>query len=423
MPEPRLRIVAISNLYPPHFVGGYELAAQETVDALRARGHAIRVLTSLYGVRAPSLKRGVARILWQGYYGRLPSTRWIALVLGALWNTVVIRAALHALKPDVVLIFNPSGLGAPVLDWLHRQPLPVVHDVSDLWLSEAYAQDAWFNGAVAIPHRARDRALKWALVRALSPLLPTAGAEIDLHRSFFRSAFLKRRLAAAGMRVGDGPVIYHGLAPDSEPNGMGDRRDGIAFSGRMAAEKGPHVLLEAMAFLKRSGRARGLRVTMIGGLGADEYGARLRRLARELEPEITVTFTGQVSRTRAQALLREHRLFVFPVLWDEPFSIAVLEAMRAGLAIAATATGGSAEILIDDENCLLTPKGDPHALAGALERLLGDEALLARLAQGSAKTITRFKLELVIDAIEAHLETVVRASRVEPRAQIDEGRA
>src|SRR5487761_838342 len=50
-----MRILAISNLYPPIFIGGYELCCHQAVDALRRRGHEARVLTSrsraAYGVQ------------------------------------------------------------------------------------------------------------------------------------------------------------------------------------------------------------------------------------------------------------------------------------------------------------------------------------------------------------------------------------
>ena len=44
-----MRILVISNLYPPHGLGGYEERCKVCVDALRQRGHEVAVLTSSYG--------------------------------------------------------------------------------------------------------------------------------------------------------------------------------------------------------------------------------------------------------------------------------------------------------------------------------------------------------------------------------------
>ena len=46
-----MKILVVSNLYPPHYVGGYELRCEVAVKALGARGHTVRVLTSNHGVK------------------------------------------------------------------------------------------------------------------------------------------------------------------------------------------------------------------------------------------------------------------------------------------------------------------------------------------------------------------------------------
>ena len=46
-----MKILVLTNLYPPHYVGGYELHCQTVVEALRARGHVVQVLTSDHGVK------------------------------------------------------------------------------------------------------------------------------------------------------------------------------------------------------------------------------------------------------------------------------------------------------------------------------------------------------------------------------------
>jgi glycogen synthase len=43
-----MRVLVLSNFYPPHFIGGYELGCRDVVEGLKARGHDVRVLTSTY---------------------------------------------------------------------------------------------------------------------------------------------------------------------------------------------------------------------------------------------------------------------------------------------------------------------------------------------------------------------------------------
>ena len=53
----------LTNLYPPHFVGGYELMCSRITTALARRGHEILVLTSTYGLDRPGVESGVHRTL------------------------------------------------------------------------------------------------------------------------------------------------------------------------------------------------------------------------------------------------------------------------------------------------------------------------------------------------------------------------
>jgi hypothetical protein len=58
-----MRILVLTNFYPPHYVGGYELGCRDVVEGLRARGHQVAVLTSTYKVYKPRGGQGVYRWL------------------------------------------------------------------------------------------------------------------------------------------------------------------------------------------------------------------------------------------------------------------------------------------------------------------------------------------------------------------------
>lgn len=68
-----MKILALTNLYPPHYLGGYELICYMVVNELRARGHHVQVLTSNHlapGKPSAEAEKNIERTLRiHGFYG------------------------------------------------------------------------------------------------------------------------------------------------------------------------------------------------------------------------------------------------------------------------------------------------------------------------------------------------------------------
>jgi glycosyltransferase involved in cell wall biosynthesis len=85
----------------------------------------------------------------------------------------------------------------------------------------------------------------------------------------------------------------------------------------------------------------------------------------------------------------------------EPCGLVTLEGMVHGLAIIATAAGGTPELIRDGREGLLVPPGDPAALAARLARLLNDPELRARLGAAAHRRVTgKFPLSRMLDGVE-----------------------
>jgi glycosyltransferase involved in cell wall biosynthesis len=133
----------------------------------------------------------------------------------------------------------------------------------------------------------------------------------------------------------------------------------IAALGRMVAKKGFDVWLQALATLK----AR--HIPFEAWLGGDgEERSALEQLCSNLGLSEQVHFKGWVSNT--QPFLSECDIFCLPS-HHEPFGVVLLEAMNAALPIISTASEGPSEIITAFDIGVLTPIGDAHAMADALE--------------------------------------------------------
>ncbi len=106
-------------------------------------------------------------------------------------------------------------------------------------------------------------------------------------------------------------------------------------------------------------------------------------------------------------LLAAADLYCQPNLGPEPFGIAFVEALYAGLPVVSTRLGGAAEIVNEDCGVLVEP-GDAAALAAALGRLIDDPSARARLgATGPERARMLCDPALILDRLRDLLRRVV----------------
>lgn len=159
----------------------------------------------------------------------------------------------------------------------------------------------------------------------------------------------------------------------------------IVCVARLIERKGQHHLLEAFASM-RAGSTQPLRLTFVGTGDAEP---QLRQSADRLHVADAVTFAGFVPRERMPAVYREADVFVLPSQ-QEGMSIALLEAMAAGLPVIVTDTGGTAELVTQGENGEIVPWADVPALTRALQGSLNAEGRRRQMGRESRKRAMQF---------------------------------
>jgi L-malate glycosyltransferase len=129
------------------------------------------------------------------------------------------------------------------------------------------------------------------------------------------------------------------------------------------------------------------------------FEAHLLGMVGDLKLEGAVHFLGD--RADVPEILRATDMLLVPS-WEEPFGRTVIEAMAAGVPVAATAVGGPAEILTDGREGFLMPPRDPDAWARRLRVALRSPTCLARMgARGRARAAKDFSLEGHVDDVVA----------------------
>ena len=210
-----MKILTLTNLYPPHYLGGYELICYMVTNELRARGHQVQILTSDHVVsgRPTSPEPQIERTLRiHGFYGH----PWLNIAqlqrLEACNNRTLLRAIARE-KPDLVYVWNMGGLSKSMVLTLQRIGIPTVFYLSDHWIARGFASDVWlnwWNGEAAFAKASVRKFAELSGVRSiLDKTAPTNPPKhLRFQRLYFCSKALRKLTASAGFDVMHGAVIY-----------------------------------------------------------------------------------------------------------------------------------------------------------------------------------------------------------------------
>lgn len=389
-------VLVVTSLYPPHSYGGYEASCRDVVRRWRERGHDVTVLTTttrVAGVDDDPAEQGVRREL--GFYWvdhALPQRSVRETVRLERHNLRAFTDALDATRPDVVSFWSMGALSLGLLQVAADRGLPVVLVVCDDWLVYGERADQWRR------RLRRSSLLRRAAQRVTG--LPTGwpGPAAATAAVYVSEAVRTEAARAAPWRPAHDTVVGSGIDLDDFPIAAGQDRPWswrLLHVGRLDPRKGVDVSVRSLTHLP------GEASLDVVGRGDDAYRRQLEDLVDELGLATRVRFDALPREELAQRY-RDADVLLFPPLWQEPFGLVPLEAMACGTPVVATGTGGSGSFLVDGENCLLVPPGDPAALAGAVQRLAGDAALRHRLVAAGLRTAAAHGA----DAYAARLEQV-----------------
>lgn len=395
------RVLAVGLHYPPHHVGGYEVSCRDVVERLAARGHDLAVLTSdlrVSGVDDPAGERDEAIPVWRDLVPWFRNDDLWAPGLAERWrierrNQAALAVALDRHRPEVVSVWQMGALSLGLLATIARRRIPIVYAVSDDWLSYAVLLDAWSRLFRRVP-----RPLQRVAERALG--VPVAVPDLGTTGSFcFISEDTRQRARDhAPWSIQRSAIVYSGidrsLFGGSRPGPAQPWGGRLLYVGRYDPRKGIETAVRALGHLPA-------RFTLeVQGTGDLVERDRLAAVAAELGLTQRVAF-GAVDRAALVGRYQAADALVFPSEWAEPFGLTPLEAMAGGTPVVATGVGGSGEYLVDGHTCVRFAAGDPIALATAVERLAGDDALRDRLIAAGYRAAEVFDVERLTDAFEA----------------------
>jgi glycosyltransferase involved in cell wall biosynthesis len=373
--------------------GGEDVVVKAEAELLRAAGHEV--------------------VQWQAQNPQGTSGAVAALALSP-WNFHAARSlgrVATRLRPHVAHVHNTWFAMSPsVLPALRRAGVPVVMTLHNYRLlcangmlfrdgrpcEDCIGTHPWHG----LRHRCyRDSALQSlpaAGTIALHSLLGTWRREVSLFLAL--NEFSRARFVSGGLppeRIHVKPNFVTDPGSRTVPNSASPS---ILYVGRLVAEKGVGVLLEAW----RRAAVGSLELVIVGD------GPMRPALQRLAVPG--VRFAGRLPAEEARRRMLAARALVLPSLSYEGQPMAALEALAAGVPVLASDIGGMPELLRPLGSCWLVPPGVEEAWAAALRRLTDARLVEQGGRQARATYEQSFTEASALDALEAAYELALRSA-------------
>ena len=365
-----MRVLLITNYFPPHYAGGAEVVVYNNCYGLLERGVDASVL--MVNARIPQMRdthhdlQGVP--VHEVTYRPLPIGTAFAQIFDPRVYGAVLRE-LDRIEPDLVHVHNVSGATLAPFAACRRRGVPVVLTLHDHWLlcpnnmlyradgslcdpaeapnacGECFRrQDFWAN----IPWRRRVFA---SFVEDVRLLLSPSEKLIDLHvaAGYDRGRFrlVRNAIKPTLFQMPSDPAVREivrecGLHPT------------LLFAGSVVESKGMATLIRATPLLAAG--LSGLRV-VIAGSGDERFMSVWRKSNAS-----TVRALGRVPFQEMRALYGAADLTVIPSLWYENSPMVIYESLLSGTPVLGSDIGGIPELIEPGKTGYLFPPGDARTL-------------------------------------------------------------
>lgn len=396
-----MKILVISNLYPPDALGGYEMGCRQVVENLRASGHEVRVLTTAprTPVASPPHVRRTLRLtdLWVDYH--MMRCAPVTQLLGEsesyrinAFNVHALLAELDDFEPDVTYVWMLTGIGGlGLMATLHHLRIPWVWHLMDV-----------------VPA---------TLCQLSNQVVPALAREIERQlrgHTIACSQQLVDEIERLGIRLqGEVEIVPNWVAGPIPPVRsefyQGDRPLRIVASAAhidRCYDKGIDLLIKAAALLRDQGRDDFL-IDLYGQANDSFYDD----LIKSNHLGGLVTLRGSLKQADLIAAYQDYDVFAFPARLGEPCAFAPLEAAPSGCVTVMSTISGNSEWLVHGVHCLKVPR-TAEGFAQMFGEILDGQVDLAPIGRRGALAVRRdFHLDRLLPKIERILTKAARQDR------------
>ncbi len=396
-----MRLALVSAHYPPNFVSGGTLVPQRIAQGLTARGHDVRVFAG----RLDEDEAPLSTFTEPDADG-IPVT-WINTTPWTAWNDPMnvdnpdVHAAFESWladhRPEVVHFHSLQTLGASLVSAAKEAGCRTVITMHDFWwlCARQFLADLEYRPCCVVVSAGTcqcqaGRAHLDARAATLAPHL--RNADLVLAPSSVAAQVLRAN-GVAGDRLAvneNGMPAPVDIRPRS-PTGEGDRMVRLRYTGGNDPMKGAAYLCEAVSHTVAT---TGWELTVHAPL--DDLGA-----LTAMVDDPRVRLESPYPPEDLERVMAETDVLILPSMARETHSIMTREALLRGVPVIATDSLGPEQVIDHGVNGLVVSSLDPTSLAGAIDRLVAEPALVRSLSGSS--DLAAWTVSDQIDQLESQL--------------------
>lgn len=376
-----MRLLVVTNLYPPQELGGYGRCIADFVWGLQRLGHSLHVVsadapylspvTSFHGPSGESVQRDL--ILKGSYEFGISfiddesrciaidkhNNHTLSLILDKGW--------------DAILLGNIDLIGPEIFSTLLNYSIPVLHHIG--FISAPYSLEHYpFSSNYCI--LPASNAVRQALVSQGFPVSNSPvvypGARTELFRPAV--AFSSPALDYSLFKLNLGDALGTPLNPLK-----------IGFAGLLMGSKGLHTVVHALILLHNKGVS--FQAMFAGADFQLGYRNQLESVLNLHNLRDFVIFVGQLNRPQLSRFWSLQHIGIFPSIHPEAFGIVGAEILSSGVCLITSGVGGSSELIQDGVSGMLFEPDNPSSLANSILSLISNPSLLYSLSIKGCKHV------------------------------------
>lgn len=271
-----------------------------------------------------------------------------------------------------------------LIDWLKNEPpLDIINLPYTLLIALAKPLKEALNVPIVCTLQGEDLFLDGLQEPYRETALRLIRSQLDnvdgfLSVSEYYAEFMPRYLGIPAEKI---RVVPLGINPQGFELKEQDRKGPftVGFLGRVAPEKGLHVLAEAYRLLRKE--LPEARLEVAGYMAADckPYLAEVEKHLKDAGLANEFRYHGVIDRADKIAFLRSLDVMSLPATYDEPKGVSLLEAMACGVPLVQPRRGAFSEIVENTGGGLLVQPDDPASLAAGILKLARNKELATEL--------------------------------------------